>query len=334
MTPLLLPRLDRDTALVELTEMRGATAADLRGSVRTTHPGQHWYPLGNRVVDQTLGDLRRELEALADRFGFPTALSTIRGGGRHGQADWDRDLGRLLADHLSVDRFPGLEHPDVWTWFGLALAPDLIAWRWGWPEVNPDWKPGGHRRAYERWLGTLRQGLRRPWYRTVQYADPGGLYPDLLEDHLVQIEERPSLGADPAVGRQLLDGISQAYTEGVLEQSVESAVREKAVRHAAKIVLAENTVLPLWVRGPGELRATMVHLIGEGVAIEQNRPVSPWPRPVVVPQPPAAAADPALADPPPQPASPAPAETPIPAPERDGAAAAASRWLDRVRRRR
>jgi len=53
---------------------------------------------------------------------------------------------------------------------------------------------------------------------------------------------------------------------------VRSKVREDAVRHAAKIILAEHTVLPLWARNPQDLETAMVHLIEEGAAIEQNRP--------------------------------------------------------------
>lgn len=267
----LLPRLDTSAALSTLREMNGALAVELQSAeIRLSHPSQHWFPLGGRVASEELRALRRTLDGLAMEHGFPADLSVQREG-MGSQAGWDRALGRALVDHLERMGAAELDHPDTWTWLGTTLLPHLIVWRWGWPHDPEELEAPRRRRRYERYIGTLRSGLRRPWYRTVMYAEDGHEYPDLNEDHLVQIEERPSLGAEPEVGRALLQGIVRAYAEGVLDPERQSAgQREEAVRQAARWLVAENVVMPLGLLEPSQLKDRMQQAVGEALQAQEE----------------------------------------------------------------
>jgi hypothetical protein len=86
---------------------------------------------------------------------------------------------------------------DVWAFVAVVLAPDVVNWRFG--------------RARERYLGGIRNAFQRVWMRAsvldrgTGHQDRWGLLEQLTEDALVQITERPSIGADPVLARALAE---------------------------------------------------------------------------------------------------------------------------------
>jgi hypothetical protein len=123
---------------------------------------------------------------------------------------------------------------DVWTWIGVCLVPDLVAWRFpGQPE--------------DRFLGGVRNVFQRHWMR-ARALDVGGSRPlrwrlvqAMPEDALVQIMERPSLSSQPelagAIGRAWL-AQSEASGHRGLEDITREAVREIRILNESRALAA------------------------------------------------------------------------------------------------
>lgn len=189
----LLPRLPVPAAEQILDQMlvddnfqwTGFSADPLPDGVRHAATG------GSAMQPARLRQLRAGLEGLATGFGFSPASR------RGDHAGFDAALAPWIA---AVPEFRSGEalRDDVWCYLAVSLAPDIVHWRFG--------------RSRERYLGGVRNCFQRVWLRArvldrgADHVERWGLVERLTEDALVQITERPSLGADPHLARGLAEG--------------------------------------------------------------------------------------------------------------------------------
>ena len=139
---------------------------------------------GSRAERNDLLSLRKTVEEAARAHGFGVP------GNRAWHARFDTELGASLAEMPILSSGEALRD-DFWTFVGTSLAPDVVYWRFG--------------AARARYLGGVRNTFQRLWLR-ARALDRGEQHPRrwelleaLTEDALVQITERPSIGADPVL---------------------------------------------------------------------------------------------------------------------------------------
>lgn len=146
---------------------------------------------GSTIASGRLRALRTELTELAGQFGFGA------GRGRKDHAGFDAALAPWMTGTPEFRSGEALRD-DTWCFLAVAVAPDIVHWRFG--------------TSRERYLGGVRNCFQRVWLRACALdrgpADPDrwGLVNQLTEDALVQITERPSIGADPLLARALAEG--------------------------------------------------------------------------------------------------------------------------------
>ena len=179
---------------------------------------------GSRSSPKVLLDLRRGINKIAVSCGFGS------GRGKREHARFDSDASAWLAENEILASGEGLRD-DVWTFFGVAMAPDIVYWRFG--------------AARERYLGGVRNAFQRLWMRG-QVLDRGynaagrwNLLQSLTEDALVQITERPSIGSDPILARQVAEAwvrAAERYGKGRMEP---------IMRHATLRIRIQNEIRSL-----------------------------------------------------------------------------------------
>lgn len=189
---ILLPRLPAPAAEQMLDEMfisgefqwPGFTSDPLPDGARYAATG------GSAILASRLRMLRAELQDVAARFGF--------GSGKRGDyAGFDAALAPWIAGVAEFRSGEALRD-DVWCFIAVTVAPDIVHWRFG--------------RSRERYLGGVRNCFQRVWLRAraldrgLHHPERWGLIEHLTEDALVQITERPSIGADPLLARALAEG--------------------------------------------------------------------------------------------------------------------------------
>ena len=118
-------------------------------------------------------------------------------------ARFDAELGASFAEMPLLSSGEALRD-DFWTFIGVTLAPDVVHWRFA--------------SSRARYLGGVRNTFQRLWLR-ARALDRGDQHPrrwqlleELTEDALVQITERPSIGADPVLARAIAEGWLRAST--------------------------------------------------------------------------------------------------------------------------
>ena len=147
---------------------------------------------GSRAERNDLLTLRKTVEEAARAHGFGVP------GSRTSHARFDAELGASLAEMPLLSSGEALRD-DFWAFVGTSLAPDVVYWRFA--------------AARARYLGGVRNTFQRLWLR-ARALDRGEQHPRrwqlleaLTEDALVQITERPSIGADPVLAR----GVAEAW---------------------------------------------------------------------------------------------------------------------------
>lgn len=186
----LLPRLPAPAADRLLDEMLSGGELQWVGFAPESLPDLVRYGAtgGSTITSHRLRELRDGLAEVASGFGFPAS------GNREGHARFDAALASWLRGVEELETGEGLRD-DVWAFIGVVLAPDVVHWRFG--------------EARERYLGGVRNTFQRVWMRAavldrgVAHPERWGLLEQLTEDALVQITERPSIGADPVLAREL-----------------------------------------------------------------------------------------------------------------------------------
>ena len=168
---------------------------------------------GARVSPGRLAELRHALIELASSSGFP------EGGTTAARSAFDAACGAWLIEHGPITGGEALRD-DVWAYISCCVAPDICLWRF--EAAHP-----------ERFRGGVRNTFQRLWLRGIVLdrgegeTDRWQLLQDLSEDALVQIIERPSIGADAHVARAIAEvwtttaaGIGAAQMEGVTRDAV------------------------------------------------------------------------------------------------------------------
>jgi hypothetical protein len=145
---------------------------------------------GSRISPSQLNEFRQGVVTIAAQFGFGEQ------GPSRDFARFDSRLGAWLAESMIFASGEALRD-DVWSFIGVAVAPDVVQWRFGF--------------ARERYLGGVRNTFQRLWLRgrTLDRGQGAANRWDLLntltEDAFVQIIERPSLGGDPVLARAIAE---------------------------------------------------------------------------------------------------------------------------------
>ncbi len=213
---LLLPRLPGPAAEILLDELLAHEfgvgyvfdSNDLPASVRFGATG------GAMVNPRQLAQLRGRLLRLAKSKGFPNTRD------RTSLARFDAEASAMLVEQPIFTSGEALRD-DVWAFFGVSLAPDIVHWRFG--------------TARKRYLGGVRNTFQRLWMRG-RALDRGTDHPkrwqlleELTEDALVQITERPSLGGDPLLATAIAEGWLRA-THHHGKSAMEPIMRRAALR--------------------------------------------------------------------------------------------------------
>ena len=211
---ILLPRLPGPAArsLLEqhladgLGKWAGFNSGNLPAAVRFAATG------GSRVDLGQLTELRKRILRIAENNGLGNA------GARASHAEFDAEMAESLAEDSLFASGEALRD-DVWAFVGVALAPDIVHWRFG--------------AARERYLGGVRNTFQRQWLRGraldrgVDDPERWRLLEELTEDALVQITERPSLGGDPVLARAIGEAWLRAslhHGRGAMEPIMRRAV--------------------------------------------------------------------------------------------------------------
>jgi hypothetical protein len=222
MSDWLFPRLHGLGELRLLEQLE--EGVDLNSAVSTVLQNAHFFSYaesgGRRVSNDVWGQLFQELGAVASLCGYPDDRSQA------GRARFDALAGARLVE---LDLIPTGEalRDDVWAAISCCLVPHLVQWRFG--ELKP-----------ERLRGGVRNTFQRLWMRAVAldrgagHPDRWGLLTSLTEDALVQISERPSIGADPRLARAVGEGwvrMSQRIGQAAMEAVMRRAIRNLRIRN-------------------------------------------------------------------------------------------------------
>ena len=188
---------------------------------------------GLRVSPRQLQDIREGIVEVAVNCGL----------GKRGKkkkfARFDSDVSVWLAKEPILASGEALRD-DVWTFIGVAMVPDVVRWRFG--------------AARERYFGGVRNTFQRLWMRARSLDRGAGtskrwkLLYELTEDALVQITERPSIGANPILSRE----IGEAWVRSAKRHG--KGRMEPIMRHATLHIRIQNEIQSISSLPSAELR--------------------------------------------------------------------------------
>lgn len=226
----LFPRLDPlavEQCMPKIDEMIAESARPL---IEDRLPaGTGWTAIGGGQIALTvLGDLRILLVEAARACGFPERGTTAD------RARFDALATAVLADFAPLASGES-DRDDVWAFLATVLAPDVVAWRF----VT---------RSPDRYMGGVRNAFQRLWMR-AQALDRGKggdgdrwkLVERLTEDALVQITERPSIGADNRLSQAIAEAwIRTADSIGTvrMEDVMRRAIIDLRIRNEIQMLAA------------------------------------------------------------------------------------------------
>lgn len=211
----LLPQLPRPAARFLIDHFLTDGPANWTGFDPDDLPNAVRYaPTGGSPADP-----KKDLVALRDTLARKARANGFGvNGGANTYASFDGELGSALSEMPLLSSGEALRD-DFWTFVGISLAPDVVYWRFG--------------AAPPRFLGGVRNTFQRLWLR-ARALDRGeghpqrwGLLHELTEDALVQITERPSIGADPALASAVAEAWLRAkshYGKGAMESIMRRAI--------------------------------------------------------------------------------------------------------------
>lgn len=238
----LFPRLS-DTGVdlfLENEDLTKGTAPDMEDLVARYRAHISFAPSGGHFADlapaMKIGDSLRNLAA---RFGFPGTL------GQAERAGFDQEASIMLGQHDSLDSAEALRD-DVWAFMTTIAASDVVSWRFS-------------DRSSERFRGGVRNTFQRLWLRG-KVLDRGpdssnrwALIRNLSEDAMVQIFERPAIGAHRRVALTLAECWLRTA------EKVPREKMEKIMRTATKLVRLRNEIADLSSLSDQELEEVMMH---------------------------------------------------------------------------
>lgn len=227
---ILLPRLPGPSAEGMLDRMFADDDLQWPGFDPHTLPDEVRYAStgGSRVDPQQLDDMRKGLLKVAEEHGFGTHEASAT------QARFDAALAAWLVQQPLLGTGDALRD-DVWSFLSIVLAPDVVHWRFG--------------ASRSRYLGGIRNAFQRLWMR-AKVLDRGedaddrwGLLDRLTEDALVQITERPSIGADAILSRELAEGWVRAAAR-LGRRKMEDVMRLAILRLRIRNEIRSLSLLP------------------------------------------------------------------------------------------
>jgi len=233
MTVSLFPRLDAlgvEQCLRSLNER--IRDADLPLTEDRLPAATGWTAIGGGQISMTtLADLRSLLVRTARECGFP---------GRGSVAD------RARFDSLATGVLAGFsplasgeaDRDDVWAFIATVLVPDIVAWRF----VN---------RSADRFEGGVRNAFQRLWMRAWA-LDRGGdagdqrwqLVEILTEDAMVQLTERPSIGADRSLSLAIANAwaaTAERVGTGSMQEVMRKAIVDLRIRNEIQMLASLGT---------------------------------------------------------------------------------------------
>jgi hypothetical protein len=242
MTVTLLPRLPGPSAERQLDLLFAGDVLRWNGYDPDAHPdGVRFGATGGTTISSVrLHDFRNSLVEVATASGFPDSS-------RAQNAAFDTALAGWIHSHQELHSGEALRD-DVWTYVGVVMAPDIVHWRFG--------------PSRERYLGGVRNTFQRVWLR-ARALDRGegsddrwGLLRELTEDALVAITERPAIGADSVLAKELAEGWVRAAGR-VGRTRMEPIMRLATIR-----LRIRNEIQSLSTLRAAELSATVDEFFG------------------------------------------------------------------------
>lgn len=230
MTIDLFPRLDPLAVTASLEQLDALIAAASRPLAIDRFPAATGYSAsgGSQLDLAVLSAFRSRILAIANECGFPERGSTAD------RARFDHLVTAFLAD------FPQLtsgeaDRDDVWAFLATVLLPDVAQWRFS-------------GRSAERFHGGVRNTFQRLWMRAwaldrgIEAGEDRWLYTkELTEDALVQLTERPSIGADPGLCKAIAKSwieTSKRIGRSSMEDVMRRAIIELRIRNEVRMAAA------------------------------------------------------------------------------------------------
>lgn len=211
--------------------------------------------VGVRADARTIKGVRSRVLELARGHGFDPDSGALQGGAERGSLlAFDRELLAEFRDLVPMN-WSEAGARDVWSWFALALLPDVTHWRWyNVAQGNGRWNP-------ERWIGSdlTRHTWARQWWRTVQLEPDPGLGGILVErDYNATTERANTIGSNPrlvtAIGR-----LAEERTGG------DTMTRTAVIREASKRILRDMAYLEDTLIEDGALESWVGGRIDESI---------------------------------------------------------------------
>lgn len=249
--PRIWPRMDEQVAatLMERVALDSHPVPDMN----TENFG--FSGVGTRADAGIIKGVRSRVLELARDHGFDPDAGAIQGGAeRFNLLAFDRALLAEFRD-LAPMNWSEAGAREVWSWFALALLPDVTHWRW-----YRDSKSKGQWNR-ERWIASdlTRHTWARQWWRAVQLEPAPELSEVLLERDFNAITERANtIGSNPrlvtAIGR-----LAEERTGG------DTKTRTAVIREASKRILRDMAYLEDTVIEDGALESWVGGRIDESI---------------------------------------------------------------------
>ena len=221
----LFPRLSPAGLQLVLTDLEPLKNGLLEEIRRTAEPYVSWTASGGtRIGPSGLTEFRNEILDIARAQGFPEPPAQAR------RSAFDAKCSIYLANQQQLPVCEALRD-DVWTFLSACLLPDVVLWRF--PSAPTERFRGGIRNVFQRlWLrGQI-------FDRSAEHPDRWELLDILSEDAMVQITERPSIGADA----ELASAIAEVWLRVSNEVGINrmEGLTRRAIRNIRIINVTRN----------------------------------------------------------------------------------------------
>lgn len=238
------PRLDRSKAEKKFTSVTLDSGPELDFDLNSFD----YSGVGDRMSEKQLRELRDELIAIAEPFGFKHRHGYDQAVNLNNESSRNLDIAYMMKFRdLTPMRWAEAGSREVWSWFSLAFLPDITHWRW---KSAVEAKQG--ERAGEwykpRWIGSdlTRHTWSRYWWRSLQFQDDPKLLAQLREhdfNHLV--ERKNSIGSNiillSSFGRLIVDLYDRYGDEQALKRA--DLIEEPARLLRQRMAYVDHSIL-------------------------------------------------------------------------------------------